>query len=265
MNTLRLAWDRTILELKMYARERDMVIFSFLFPVIMLAIFRVVFGSEIDAGEKAQGMNAARVFLPGMIAAGVLLTSFQTLAMSVAIERDDGTLKRLRGTPLPPVAYFLGKVGLVLITALAQLALLLVVARFVLDVRMPTEPAAWLHFAAFFVVGVVGGTTLGVAYSSLANPRSVTAVVVGPLLVLQFISGVYFTFGALPSWLQQIAAVFPLKWIAQGMRSVFYPASWAGQEMTGTWEVGRTLLVLAVWAVSGLVLCLRTFRWTRDS
>ena len=99
------------------------------------------------------------------------------------------------------------------------------------------------------------------AADSIASARSVTAVVVGPMLLLQFISGVYFQFNQIPSWLQHVAAVFPLKWIAQGMRSVFYPESWGSLEMAGQWEPGRTALVLIAWAVVGLVLCLRTFRW----
>lgn len=261
MNTLALGLDRTVLELKMYSREKEAVFFGFLFPVLLLALFSVIFSGQLEDGGSA--MSAARYFLPGMIAAGVLLTSFQTMALSVATERDDGTLRRLRATPMPPVAYFLGKVGLVVVSSVAQLALLLLVARVAFGVPMPAEASRWLTLAAVFLLGLFGGTTLGVAYSSLASARSIGAVVIGPLLVLQFISGVYIGWDSVPDWLQQVASVFPLKWIAQGMRSVFYPDALARAEMAGTWETGRTLLVLAGWAVAGLVLCLLTFRWHR--
>ena len=60
-----------------------------------------------------------------------------------------------------------------------------------------------------------------------------------------------------------MASIFPLKWIAQGMRSVFFPDDWQTQEMAGTWEHSRTALVLAIWLVAGLVVCARTFRWTK--
>jgi ABC-2 type transport system permease protein len=261
-HALALGWDRTVLELKMYSREKESVFFSFLFPIMLLALFATIFSAQFgDPQSQADGMTAGRYFLPGMISAGVLLTSFQTMALSVATERDDGTLKRLRSTPMPPVAYFLGKVGLVGITSLAQMAVLLLVARVGYDVPMPTDGGRWWAFAWVFVLGVFGGTVLGVAYSSLASARSAGAVVIGPILVLQFISGVYISFTEIPTWLQQIASVFPLKWIAQGMRSVFLPESMAAREMAGGWEPGRTALVLALWAVGGLVLCVRTFRW----
>ncbi|MBM6404445.1 ABC transporter permease [Phycicoccus sp. CSK15P-2] len=260
MNTLALGFDRTALELRMYSREKEAVFFSFLFPILLLSLFSVIFSSQFD---DPGGMTAGQYFLPGMVAAGVVLTSFQTMALSVATERDDGTLKRLRSTPMPPVAYFLGKVGLVAVSSVTQMVLLLVVARLAFGVELPTSPDRWAVFAAVFLLGLVGGTVLGVAYSSLSTARSIGAVVIGPMLVLQFISGVYIGWDSVPGWLQQVAAVFPLKWIAQGMRSVFFPDGMASTEMAGSWETGRTLLVLAAWAVGGLVLCTRTFRWSK--
>jgi ABC-2 type transport system permease protein len=263
VNTLAIGWDRTVLELKMYFREKEAVFFSFAFPILMLAMFATIFGDSFG-NEEQSGVNAARFFLPGMVAAGVLLTSFQSMALSVAVERDDGTLKRLRSTPMPPVAYFLGKIGLVASTSLAQFVLLITIARVGFGVQLPTSAGHWVTFAWVFLLGVASGTVLGIAYSSIASSsRSVGAVVIAPVLVLQFISGVYFAFTDLPEWLKQVASVFPLKWIAQGMRSVFFPDDWQGQEMAGVWEHGRTALVLAAWLVAGLLVCARTFRWTR--
>ena len=251
-------WVRTRVELLQYFREKESVFFSFMFPILMLAMFSTIFAGQFTNNPE---MTAGRFFLPGMLSAGVLLTSFQTMAISVTVERDDGTLKRLRSTPMPPVSYFLGKVGLVAITSVAQTILLLLVARVAFDVTLPTTASAWVTFAWVFFLGLFCGTVLGIAWSSLATARSAGAVVIGPVLVLQFISGVYFAFSDIPHWLQQIAAVFPLKWIAQGMRSVFYPDGMASVEMAGTWEHGRTALILLAWGVGGLALCVRTFRW----
>jgi len=260
MSAIALGLDRTVLELKMYSREKEAVFFSFLFPILLLALFSVIFSSQFK-DQGATGMTAGGYFLPGMLSAGVLLTSYQTMAMSVASERDDGTLKRLRATPMPPVAYFLGKVGLVATSSTLQVALLLLVARVFFGVHLPTTADRWAVFALVFVLGVFGGTVLGIAYSSMATSRTIGAVVIGPMHILQFISGVYIAFDSVPTWLQQIASVFPLKWIAQGMRSVFYPSSLASAEMAGSWETGRTALVLLAWAVGGLVLCVLTFKW----
>ena len=260
MNAVALGWDRTVLELKMYSREKESVFFSFLFPILLLTLFAVIFGKQFE-GADSGGMTAGLFFLPGMLSAGVLLTSFQTMALSVATERDDGSLKRLRATPMPPVTYFLGKVGLVGITSILQTVLLLLVARVFFGVNLPGSPERWGVFLVVFVLGVFSGTVLGIAYSSMATSRSIGAVVIGPLLVLQFISGVYIAFTDIPPWLQQVAAIFPLKWIAQGMRSVFFPADMASTEMAGSWETGRTAVILLAWGVAGLLLCITTFKW----
>src|SRR5665648_543417 len=96
-----LALARTRLELRQFFRERDAVIFIFAYPIIMLAIFATVFADqEIDFGPGGT-LDFATYFLPGMIATGVLLSSFQNLAIGIAEERDAGGLKRLRGTPFP--------------------------------------------------------------------------------------------------------------------------------------------------------------------
>ena len=104
---------------------------------------------------------------------------------------------------------------------------------------------------------------LGIAFSAAARTgRSGPAVVTPIALILQFISGVYFPYTALPSWMQQIAAIFPLKWMCQGMRAVFLPDSFAATEVAGSWELDRVALVLGAWCVVGLVASLLFFRWT---
>lgn len=266
MNAAAIGWARTGIELKQFFRERDAVIFIFAFPTVMLALFSTVFGGDggVFGGDGGPSVEFGQYFLPGMLAAGIMLTSFQSLAISITTERDDGTLKRLRGTPAPPLAYFLGKVGLVLVTSAGQIVLLLAVAALAFGIDLPGDSSRWLTFAWVFVLGTAAGTVLGVAFSSVPrSARSASAVVTSVVLVLQFISGVFFVFNQLPGWLQDVASVFPLKWMAQGMRSVFLPPELEVTEVAGSWQHGPTALVLAAWLAVGLVLCARTFRWTR--
>ena len=83
---------RLDVELRQFFRERDAVIFIFAYPVIMMVIFGSVFG---DGSAGAPGATFAQYFVGGIAATGVMLTSFQSLAITIATERDDGTLKRL--------------------------------------------------------------------------------------------------------------------------------------------------------------------------
>jgi ABC-2 type transport system permease protein len=256
---LRLGLARTGIELRMFFRERDSMVFTFAFPVILLFIFGSVFSRDI-----APGVSFTQYFAAGMIASGIVLSSFQSLAIAIAIERDDGTLKRLRGVPMPSTVYFLGKIGLVLVSSLVQLAVLLVVSALFFGLRLPSSAELWLRFAWIYVLGTTAGTVLGIAYSSIARSARSAAGVVSPVvIVLQFISGIFFVYSQLPPWMQHVGAVFPLKWIAQGMRSVFLPDAFAAQEVGRSWQLPQTALVLAAWAVVGLVVSTRSFRWTR--
>ncbi|GLY27671.1 ABC transporter permease [Kineosporia sp. NBRC 101731] len=258
-STLSLGLARTGLELKEFFRLRETVVFSFSFPVILLFVFGSVFDDDL-----APGVSFTQYFTAGMIASGVVLSSFQTLAIGIAVERDDGTLKRLRGTPMPPMAYFLGKIGLVLVTSVLQTAILLAVGALLFHLELPTDPMLWLRFAWVFVLGTSAGTVLGIAYSSLArSSKSAAAVVTPVVIVLQFVSGVFFVFTDLPGWMQTLGSLFPLRWLAQGMRSVFLPADFAGAEVSGSWQLGLTALILTAWLVIGTALALRTFRWQR--
>jgi ABC-2 type transport system permease protein len=244
------------------------MIFIFLFPTIFLLLFAAIMGNM----DVTEGMNAPIVvnfkqyFLPGMLASGIVYTGFQNLATAIPIERDQGVLKRLRGTPLPAAAYFGGKVIQVIFVSITQLALMLVVAKFALGIPLPTEGRTWLTFAWVFLLAISASTVLGIAMSSVPRTgKSASAIMVPVVLVLQFISGVYFPFSQIPEWMQNIAGFFPLKWMAQAMRGVFLPDFMRSQEPNNSWEFGTGAIVVGIWLVIGLVLALKTFRWqSRD-
>ena len=197
-----------------------------------------------------------------MIAAGLFGTSFQNLGISIPIERDSGALKRLAGTPMPRSAYFIGKVAIVTFVALVQNILLVTIGVLFYDLQLPSSADRWLTYAWVGLLGTAACTLLGIAATGfIKNGRSAPAIISPIAIVLQFISGVFFVYASLPAWMQEIAAVFPLKWMTQGMRSVFLPEAYATQEPAGTWEHGRIALVLAAWCVLGLAVAVKTFRW----
>ncbi len=177
-STLRLGLARGHVELLRFVRNRDAVVFTFALPTVLLVLLGSVFGGRTGAS----GVTASQVLAAGMVAAGVMSTTFVSLGLDIATDRDDGTLKRLRGTPMPATAYLVGKVVLVGVTTVAQTAL--------------------------------------------------------------------------PPALVAVASLFPVKWMAQGFRSVFLPDEMARFEVAGAWELDRVALVLGAWCVAGLVLSL---------
>ncbi|MEU8255378.1 ABC transporter permease [Micromonospora inaquosa] len=246
------------LEITQFLRSRESVVFTMGFPIIMILIFASIFHGTIGGEVKV-----TQYFITGMIATGLMTVSFQNLGIWIPVERDRGMLKRYRGTPMPKWVWFAGKVIMVVVIGIAETALLLAFAVALFDLDLPGTAGKWLTFGWVAVLGVTACTLSGIAISSLArSARSGSAVVTPVSLVLQFISGVFFVFTELPTWMQQVAALFPLKWMCQGLRSVFLPESFGAQEPGGSFELGRVAMVLALWCVIGLVLCLTTFRWT---
>ena len=254
----RLGAARGGIEVKMFFRDKMAVAFIFGLPSILLVLLGSIFGSQ----AAAQGVTVGQLFTAGMIAGGITSTSFQYLAIAIATERENGMLKRLSGTPMPRPAYFTGKVVQVVVCTVAETVLLMAVGMLFYHLRLPTEPGRWWTFAWVFVLGTAACSLLGIAASSV--PRSAASampVITLPFTVLQFISGVYVPFTRVPDWMRAVASLFPLKWMAQGMRSVFLPEQAAALEPAGSWEHGLTALVLVAWIAAGLVLCAKTFRW----
>ncbi|OIH92849.1 ABC transporter permease [Curtobacterium sp. MCBA15_001] len=265
MNPVSMGTARITYEIRSYFRAPDAVFFTFLFPIIMLALFSVAFSSaaDIQAGPGVS-VDYATYYLPGLVATAILLSGTQSLGVDIAGERSDGTLKRLGGTPLPVLSYFIGKIGMVVVTTAVQIAILLAVASLVFGVDLPTDGARWARFAGIALLGIATCCVLGIAISALPREgRRATATIVPIVLVLQFVSGVYLPFTQLPDWLQNAASVFPLRWMASGMRSVFLPDAFASSEPGGAWNLTLGILVLVGWLVLGAVACLVTFRWNR--
>jgi ABC-2 type transport system permease protein len=246
------------LEVKAFFRERQAVIFIFALPAVLLVLLGSIYGND----SAKYGISVGQLFTAGMIAGGIGSTSFQNLGLSIAAERERGTLKQLRGTPMSPVAYFIGKLVLVFTCTVAEVVVLMLVGVAHYHLHLPTTAGRWWTLAWVFVLGTIACGLLGIAISSMS--RSATnsfAVISLPFIVLQFISGVYVPYNNVPPWLQHIAEIFPLKWISQGLRSAFLPQRAVMLEPSHSWQLGLTALVLLAWIAGGLVLCLRTFRW----
>jgi ABC-2 type transport system permease protein len=255
----RQALVRGLVEIKLFFRQRESVVFTFALPMILLVLFGQIFHGTIGS----TGVSFRQYFIAGIIASGLMSATFVNLGVSIAADRDDGTLTRLAGTPLSPVGYFAGKAILAFVVALGEVVALLALGVGLLGLQLPASAGRWLTLAWVLVLGAATCSLLGIALSCLvkASTRSAVAVMNLPYLVLSFISGVYFVFSQLPTSLQRVAAIFPLKWICQGLRSAFLPDKLLVAEPAHSWESGRIALVLGAWLVASLVICIWTFRW----
>lgn len=238
-------------------RDRRAVVFSMLLPVFLL----VIFGSVFNSAKLAGGVGFAQYFVAGLLASGLLYSSFQQLAIAVPEERSNGTLKRLVGSPMPRSVYFVGKFAVSCFIYFFQAVALLAIGHVSYAIKLPSTVGLWSDFVWISALGLIVSSLLGIAFSTLAKDgKSASALAVPLVLFFQFTSGVYFVYTNLPKWMQTIAAVFPLKWMAQAMRGVFLPPSFARVETAHSFELAKAAVVLGAWIIGAALLCRFTFR-----
>jgi ABC-2 type transport system permease protein len=157
----RLGLERVELELKAFFRNRQAAVFTFAFPVLLLVLFASIFHGRIGSTN----VDFRQYFLAGIIASGIVSTSFNNLAIGMSFERHSGVLKRLAGTPMPKATYFVGKMGLTLVAGVIQTALMLLLAVSLYGLHLPVDGEHWLVFVGIFVLGNLSCSLLGIAYS----------------------------------------------------------------------------------------------------
>ncbi len=260
-STLRVGLARARYELRSFFRTREAVFFTLAFPVMLLILFGAIFGNE----DVQPGLKYSQVLLSGIMASGLASVTFVNLSISIAVERDAGELKRLAATPMPRMSYFLGKFLQTLATMIVEFVLILIVGVVLYGCTLPTSLGRWITFGWVTVLGAAACSLLGIAMSSVPkNARSAAAIVNIPFVALQFLSGVFVSFADLSPTLRMFASIFPLKWVAQGYRSVFLPDSFLAVEPGGSWQHPQAAGVLLLWTLVGTFLCVRTFRWVRS-
>jgi ABC-2 type transport system permease protein len=233
------------------ARNRQSRFFTVVMPLLFLVIFVSVFGNDVVGPGK---VRAATYYVPGLAAMAVIAGSFVNLVISVTTEREQGVLKRRRATPVPVWAVVGGRMLTSMAVSLGTMAVLIAVGAGVYGVHLPTAtiPAvlatALLGSATFCILGYA----LTTAITSLDSAQPVVQAV---MLPLYFISGVFIPNVDLPTWLRDVAHLFPVQHLADGMHSAFDPAT------QGVGIVWSDLGVLALWAAVGLVVAMRRFTW----
>ncbi|MGF2946065.1 ABC transporter permease [Mycobacterium sp. Lab-001] len=259
---LRIGMSRVVPELKMFYRRPEQVVLTFSLPAVICILLGSIFSAKLPNTDTSTGA----VIAASMLAYGILSTSFINLGISIAADRDTGALRRLRGTPTTASSYFLGKILLVAIASFAEAIVLLTLGVSVFKLRLPTDIFGWFTLAWVFGLGIVSCSLLGVLVSNLAgNAVSGAVMTNGPAVALQFVSGTYVPLIALPTWMLTLGSIFPVKWMAQGFRSVLLPADMVAFEPAGSWERWHIFFVLAAWSIAGLMASLAVFRWSDKS
>jgi ABC-2 type transport system permease protein len=243
VSTAALAWSQFRFERRMFWRNPSAAFFNFMLPLLFLVLIASVYGAD------AKDLD---VLVPGLAGMAVMSTTFTALAFNMVYLREQGILKRVRGTPLPPVAYFGGVIGNSVVNAVVQVALVIAVGHLAFGGDLPHN---WFALGVFTIVGVATFACLGIAFAqAIPNFDAAPAYTNAVFLPLIFISGVFYSSNSMPSVLEIIAQVLPLKHVIDGMHAAIVTGEGIG-------ATADSLVILAVWGAFGLWVVLRRFRW----
>jgi ABC-2 type transport system permease protein len=243
VSTAVLTWRQFRFERKLFWRNPSAAFFNFTLPFLFLILIASVFGAD---------RKELNTLIPGIAGMSVLGTTFTALAYTFVFNREQGILKRIRGTPMPPLAYFGGVIASAVANAAVQVTLIVVIGHVFYDVSWPQD---YLELVVFVVLGVIAFGSLGIAFANaIPNFDAAAAYVNAVFLPVIFISGVFYSTDSMPRLLKAIAVALPLKHVIDGLSGAIVTGTGIGGHLTA-------LAVVAGWAVAGLFLTVRYFRW----
>jgi ABC-2 type transport system permease protein len=241
LTPLALAWEQFRLERKLFWRNPSAAFFNFLLPLLLLVLIASVFASDDKELD---------VLVPGIAGMSVMATTFNALTHNITFQREQGILKRVRGTPMPAVSFLGGLIASAVANAFVQVALIVAIGHVLYGVDWPKDPAALVLFTA---LGVTCFAALGVAFSHvIPNVDAAPAYENAVFLPVIFISGVFYSSDSLPKALDWAAQALPLKHVIDGFSEAIVGANV---------DLAGAAAVVGAWAVAGLVLAVRFFRW----
>ena len=232
-------------QLRLLLRTPRAAFSAFLLPVLLLAAFHLSGSYSGDADLTLVG---------GLTAFGVIMTGYATHAGGVVAARERGVLKRLRGGPLPPWAYFAGSILATTALCLLSATVTLLLARLLgTPVRLAEAPA--LLLVTF--LGALCWAALGTAVTAfIPDASSAGPLLSATYLPMVFVSGVFIPVSSEPRWLATIASWLPAEPFIHALNATLQTGG-PGIPMPPAGD----LLNCALWAAVGLYVALRHFWW----
>jgi ABC-2 type transport system permease protein len=233
-------------EQKLYWRSRESAVFTFIFPLLLFVLLGSVYSGHY------YGKPASQVLLAALLAYGCAMVAFAGLAITLVIRREEGILKRLRSTPLPPTTFIATLLVSTLIVFALETVALFLLGRAVFGTPFPSRVGSIVLLIA---LGSLCFAALGVGLSGLIRSAEGSSAVVNLIVLpMAFLSGAFGPTVHYPHVLRAIGAVLPLTYLVDLANTVYLHGD-------PVWSDPTAIGVLAAWGVVGLVAAILRFRW----
>lgn len=229
-------------------RDRSSSFFSVAFPLILMLFFAVAY-----QGATYRGVSLTQYAAAAFAVYGIAVATYVNVPQLVASAMERGVLKRLQGTPLPLSAFVVGWIAAAGVMSAVTVVAVFAVGIVALDVVLTWQ--ALLPMTVAFILGTACFTALGLALAFVArSPRTVSAVALGTLLPLSFVSEIFMLGTALPTFLSAVGWAFPLRHFVHAAFEATQPAD---LDLT-QWTLHLTVIV--AWGIAGALLAWIAFR-----
>lgn len=240
-------------EMRAFWRNPAAAFFTFVFPLMFLFIFNSVFG---DGNIPIPGgtVDTSVFYVPAILAFSVISATYTNISMSVVYARDEGVLKRQRGTPLPALSFILGRILQAIGVTFILVIIVLVAGTLFYGADLEAQKVPWLIVTLF--VGSACFCALGLAITGFVpNADAAPAVINASILPLLFISNVFIPTQEAPGWMNDLASIFPVSHFANSLIAAFNPFE------PGSGFQLKSLAIMAAWGVFGIAIAVRYFSW----
>ncbi len=253
---LRLLLVWTVARLKIVRRTPRASFFTFIFPVVLFVLIGGVNNGTIKVADGVH-IDATQYFAPSLAIFTLLTSCYTSTIFNVANAKEQGILKRVRGTPLPPVVYVSATIASAILAAIAGVALMFLVATVGFGLNIHTErlPAALVTLVLGGAALAALGTFVSTFVKKADSAPAVANITMFPIL---FLSGIFFPTTDFPNWLKHLVDVFPVSHLVHAFTYCFSPFA------TGSGFIGKDLGVVAIWLLAASLLAIRRFRFESE-
>jgi ABC-type multidrug transport system permease subunit len=234
--------------LRLTLRERLVIFFNYLFPLVFLFGFGEFMGA-------AQSPGAATQVFALVLTLNILGTGFFGAGMSAVMEREVGILRRFKVAPITPGPVLVSSIVTGWIVFMPALAIFIGILHFRYAMPMPASPVSLLVFLS---IGVVAFRAMGLIIASVVNSMQESQIIVQLLyLPMLMLSGATIPLTLMPDWLQVVAQYLPSTHLTLGMQGILLRGETLAQNMTA-------VAALIATAVVSLFVCFKLFRWEKE-
>lgn len=244
---MRILWHEVKGNQLLFWRSRELAFFTFLLPILFLILLGSTYGDD-----TIEGVKGSRYLLAGLLGYGAAATVFAGLSIVTVVRREDGILKRLRGTPMPAWTYLTAVLVSTLIVYALEAVVMILLGRAMFGIPLPS------HVVSLVLILLLGGlafAALGLAATAAVRTAEGSSAVINALyLPMSFVSGSFFSPHSFPKFLRAIADVLPLTYLIRLLRDVLLHGA-------QIWSRPGSVAVLVAWGLVGLFVAVRAFRW----